>query len=57
MKRLAVAVLLVTGCSADPASELAPPWVVFNAPLIPWCVFACQIRTSDGGATVIQPPR
>jgi len=55
MKSL-VLVLTLAGCTASQQPpHTASSAVAFNAPLIPWCIFACEIRTDDGMTSVLVP--
>jgi len=57
MKRLALTLALtLAGCTVSQQPPYAASSAVaFNAPLIPWCIFACEIRTEDGTTSVLVP--
>jgi hypothetical protein len=55
MKPLA-ALLILGGCAAQPyADSEGAPTVIYAWPMQPICVFACEVRTSDGTTTILRP--
>ena len=49
-----VLALTLAGCTVSQPSPQASSTVALTAPLIPFCVFACEIRTADGTTTILR---